>query len=192
MIPFLHGILGTAGAAAGGFESIATMTASGGETSLSFTSIPQTYVALQIRGINKAAGTSGGLIAADITVNGDTGNNYTLHRIYGTGSAVAAGGYATSSGSRMMVFGYTSNASYANMFGAAIIDINDYASTTRYKTLRAFSAADSNSSIGEIHLESSLWTNTNAITSLTLTQQSGYGGFAAGTTFALYGIKGAA
>lgn len=172
------------------FDSIATVTTTAGQTSLTFSSIPSTYKSLQIRAVNKAASTSTNYVFAEITFNGDTANNYTQHRLYGDGSIRASDGAAASGGGRPTLYGYTSSTALTNMFGVSIVDILDYASTSKNKTVKILTGADSNGSgSSQIFLISSTWLNTSAINSITITQQSGFGGFAAGATFALYGVN---
>jgi hypothetical protein len=81
--------------------------------------------------------------------------------------------------------------STASTFGASIISIQDYASTTRNKTVRGFSGSEANTASANFYvvLNSGLWLNTSAITSITMLP--GQTAFKAGSTFALYGIKGA-
>jgi hypothetical protein len=67
-----------------------------------------------------------------------------------------------------------------------LIDILDYASTTKNKTLRGFTGADLNGS-GNSNIVSGLWINTAAITSIQIIAEAT--AFKAGSTFALYGIK---
>jgi hypothetical protein len=173
------------------YESIATITAAGGETSLSFTSIPGTYVSLQIRGIAKDSYTSGTGEATDttLTFNSDTSANYRYHQLRGNGTAAAAlaPGSATSNMAAVITEIY---GTATNMFGVSIVDIHDYASTTKYKTVRGFSGGDLNSgtTTSNLRLGSGLWMSTSAITSIQI--QAAVSGFAAGSTFALYGIKG--
>jgi hypothetical protein len=76
----------------------------------------------------------------------------------------------------------------ANVFGTFIIDILDYANTSKYKTQRGLGGADLNGS-GYISFNSGNWRNTNAITSISLTPLYG-SQFAQYSSFALYGIKG--
>ena len=78
----------------------------------------------------------------------------------------------------------------SNIFGAFIIDIHDYSSTSKYKTVRGFGGLDANNSSVdlEINLISGVWMNTAAISSITLSANDP---FTTTTTFALYGIKGA-
>jgi predicted patatin/cPLA2 family phospholipase len=76
----------------------------------------------------------------------------------------------------------------ANIFGAGVIDILDYANTNKYKTVRALSGHDNNGS-GYVNFESGLWMSTSAITSIKLFTAGNV--YAQYTQFALYGIKGA-
>ena len=66
----------------------------------------------------------------------------------------------------------------------------DYASTSKYKTVRAITGTNANTSSANfaVSLGSGLWQSTNAITSVTIA--NGYDFFSTSTTFALYGIKG--
>ena len=92
--------------ASSSFESIATVTASGGETSLTFSSISQDYKALQMRyiGMDNSGGTSAG--ALKIRLNSDSGANYTEHKLLGNGTVASAGG-ATGRNELRMDYGVT-------------------------------------------------------------------------------------
>lgn len=166
---------------------ISRFTATGGETTITLSSIPQTYSHLQLRCITKDTYTgSNGAQELGIRFNGDSGNNYAAHRLQGNGSAVSASGGASQGiidrSPIMDVYG-----NLANYYGAAIIDIHNYASTTQYKTVRAFTGADMNGD-GKIALASGLWMSTAGITSIAIT---GFiSGAGAGSTFALYGMVG--
>ena len=116
-----------------------------------------------------------------LRANGDTGYNYANHYLEGDGSTVSATGFSSVD---TMYFPGESHTTYSYV---GILDIHDYASTTKNKTFRAFDGFDANGS-GQVGLMSGLWTNTAAITSLTFVLQTN---FQTPTTFALYGIKGA-
>jgi hypothetical protein len=73
----------------------------------------------------------------------------------------------------------------ASTYGAAIVDILDYASTNKFKVMRALSGGDCNGS-GEVHLMSGAWNSNTAISSLLIA--SGTGNFAAHSRIDLYGI----
>jgi hypothetical protein len=176
-----YGYRSFAAAAAPAFESIATASGSGVST-ITFSSIPSTYNHLQIRIFGQAA-SSGGVVR--MRFNGDTGSNYTAHYLTGYGSSVGAGGNVSLN--NMYTYGYSSN---VNSFFSNIVDIVDYASTTKYKTSRMLGGYDSNGTNSqEINLFSHLWLNTNAITSITIYGDGG--NFSSSTVFSLYGIKGA-
>lgn len=170
-------------APSGAYDSIATTTASGSSAVLSFTSIPSTYTHLQIR---LSGGTTAGLAPA-MTFNGDTGANYTWHRLSGNGTAASAGSSAPRNN-----ISIAPNAGLlavtSEIFSPAIVDILDYTSTTKNKTVRAIAGWDGNGS-GYLDFSSGLWFATPAaITSITLTMAANW---IAGSTAALYGIKGA-
>jgi hypothetical protein len=164
------------------FESIASATPSG--SSVSFTSIPSTYTHLQIRYLARD-NASGTLRDMNLRFNNDTGSNYAFHFLRGSGSVVGISGAASFSSIQAndVLTGATST---ANIYGVGIIDIHDYASTTKNTTVRWFSGNDQNGS-GYASLSSGLYINTAAVDRIDITQN-----FAAGTIFALYGIKEAA
>jgi hypothetical protein len=162
------------------FYNIATVTVSSG-TSVSFTSIPSGYSSLQIRFAFSTASNSGA--SPYYQFNLDSGSNYNTHYLEGTGSAASAG---SNSGTGI----YFSSLSVGNSLtspNVGIIDIADYANTSKYKTARNFSGSNANGSTAEgVWLGSGLWRNTAAITSITFTNGSA---FTSGTTFALYGVN---
>ena len=161
----------------GSFESIATATGTGSSGTITFSSIPSTYVALQIRLLARSS--SDPFIA--IRLNGDTAGNYTYHGLVGDGAAVTAPSATAQTSSRSVVI------TASTYSGAGIIDIHNYASTTQNKTIRSLSGQDSNGS-GSARLYSGLWLSTAAVTSISLINS---GNFTTDSTFALYGIKGA-
>lgn len=162
----------------GAFESIASATGTGSSGTITFSSIPSTYQHLQIRMIVDA--TSGG---QSIRFNSDTGNNYARHNLGGNGASVFASGTASTN---QIFVGDDSGTQRA----VIIIDIHDYASTTKNKTVRSIFGIDRNGS-GSLYLYSGVWMSTSAITSISLGQGLFSGTFGTGTTAALYGIKGA-
>lgn len=188
------GILDSGGVAPANpaYESIQTVTAAGGESILTFSSIPQTYTHLQIRGISKSLSPYG--VSGAITrFNSDNGSNYAYHTLGANGSSVYASGSANTTSFQTDAFSVgTSGSTYNNMYGLIIYDIHDYSSTTKFKTARAVMGCDTNTAGfgGYVYLMSGLWRNTAAITTITLSDSSGLL-YAAGSTFALYGIKGA-
>lgn len=181
MIPVLHGVWASVGSEPVGFDHLETITVgSGGAASITFSSIPGTYKHLQVRLIARSTAslTGGDYIA--VSTNVGSGNYY--HNLFGDGAS------ATSSAASGLAVAqrYASASDSASIFGAMVIDLLDYASTTKNKTLRNLGGYDANGS-GRIYLNSSLWTSTTAITSLTLA--GGSGNFAQYSSFSLYGVK---
>jgi hypothetical protein len=164
------------------YESIATATGTGSSGTITFTSIPSTYKHLEIRVI--AFNTTGGALTAQI--NSDTGANYARHRLVGNGSTVTAAG--TASTTNIYLAPQTADMDGTNPL-VSILNITDYASTTKNKTFRSLGGIDKNNTTGKIELVSGLWMNTSAITSISISGDSG-GNFTTNSTFALYGIKG--
>ena len=171
------------------FESIATLTANGSQSTLTFTSIPSTFKHLQVR-LN-ARGNDSGATGQDLTLQFNSiSSGYARHQLYGDGTSANSGG---TTGDSQVNLGYLPAASSpANVYGVAIIDILDYASATKAKTIRSLSGNDQNNADGIIFFNSGFTTaNTNAITTVSLKSGTYSGGnFTSGSTFALYGIKG--
>ena len=169
------------------YESIQTTTVtSGGTATITFSSIPATYKHLQVRGIARTNRSAANQDAIRYRFNSDSGSNYTLHYLLGNGSTASAG--ASTSNTSGFMDGFTMSDSLSNTFGAFTLDILDYTNTNKYKTCRALSGREDNTS-GAIWLESTLWTNTAAITSIVLTPNGGTS-IDQYSHFALYGIKG--
>jgi hypothetical protein len=181
-------------APSGAYDALATVTLSASASSVTFTGIPSEYKHLQIRGIHR---TTGAYNVGDVymRVNGDSGSNYANHILVGDGTSAAAGG----GGNRTSVMGYDYYNSIgatglANAFATCIIDILDYANTSKYKTMRFLEGREfnSNNTDGRVYFESGLWMNTGAITSITFSALNGAGAAASldtNTTFALFGVR---
>ena len=170
------------------YESIATQTVgAGGTPSVTFSSIPSTFKHLQIRALVKT-NVSSGYSQLGFNFNSDTGSNYNNHQLYGFGASAGA----QSAGVQPFLYnGYISAnfSSTTSMFGASVIDILDYTSTNKNKTLRSLSGIDMNGS-GAVTFNSGLWFATPAaINSITVVNDSG-SNFVQHSSFALYGIRG--
>jgi hypothetical protein len=169
------------------FELISTTVLSEPAASITFSNLgdyASTYKHLQLRGVAKDAFTGGSVGDFYLTFNG-VGTNYRDHYILGNGSGVTSTsrGYTTVITPGNIVSSSTPN---ANRFSPYVIDILDFASTSKNKTTRALTGhlADGRS---EIFLSSGAYFSTNAITSINLRSNSN---LVVGTRFSLYGIKG--
>ena len=160
------------------YEPIATTTLGSATATVTFSSIPGTYTDLVLVANSKTS-YSGSADAMTISFNGDTtGSNYSTTRMGGEGSGT---GFSDRY-SGLYLFGWT-----GTNFGATIGHINNYKNTSVYKTVLVNSK--SNGTYGVAGVLATLWRNTNAITSLVVSDVSG--NFQIGSMFTLYGIAAA-
>ena len=174
------------------FESLSTViVGSGGASDITFSSIPQGYAHLQIRGIARNNFSSNNGITLRMQFNSDTANNYSYHGV-GTyqGASAATESFAGASQSFCYVGVVPDSLIASSIFSAHTIDILDYTDTNKFKTVRALGGYDFNgatSGYSYFYLHSSNWRSTNAITSIKLYGASN--NFAQYSKFALYGIR---
>jgi len=174
------------------YESIATVTVgSGGQSTVTFSSIPSGFTHLQIRGILRNTANTAGSLDLFMNFNGDTGTNYRAYKqIGGTGSGsgfAAASGTSTAATNKISPAAFADDGNTASIYNGWICDILDYRNTNKYKVTRTLTGQDFNGS-GAIRFFSGLWMSTSAITSIDLTVEGG-NNFKQYTQFALYGIK---
>lgn len=168
------------------YESIQTvLVGSGGSSTITFSSIPSSYKHLQIRAMSKTSTTATSNTGWIMRFNSDSGSNYAWHQIYANGSVTNP---QSSTGTDKIYVAYiAANVSSTNMFGGTIVDVLDYASTSKNKTIKALSGTDRNGS-GFINLDSGAWFSNSAINRIDLTDWEG-ANFMEFSHFALYGIK---
>jgi hypothetical protein len=164
------------------FELIASSTVgSGGAASISFSSIPSTYTDLCLK-VSARADTS--TVAMIATFNGST-SGYSNKRLYGTGSSVASDSYLTTG----IICVLCNDSTYtANTFANGEMYIPNYAGST-YKSASLDGVSENNATTAYAMLTAGLWSNTAAITSITLTPTSG--NVVQYSTAYLYGVKNA-
>jgi hypothetical protein len=156
--------------------ALATTTLSSAAASITFSSISGSYKDLRLVLVTRDAG-AGGIL--QLTFNGSSATNYSDSWIRGNGST-ASGGRNTTQAYINMQYA-TGGATNWGMFTA---DIFNYSGSTN-KTVLLTDSNDENGS-GFVYRQVGLWRSTAAITSLTVTANSGT--MAAGTTATIYGI----
>jgi hypothetical protein len=163
----------------GAYDALSTVTVgSGGVASITFAGIPSTYKHLQIRATQLNTSTA----TTNLHLNADSGSNYSRHYLYGGGSSTV-GAAGSASQTSVGVF-YNESTTYASV---AVIDILDYASVTKNKTIRSLNGWDANGS-GYVFFYSGSWMNSSsAINSLTFTPDGG--SLAEYSQFTLFGVK---
>jgi hypothetical protein len=175
-----YGFLGSSGGGPTDFQLISTQVLASTASSITFSSIPSTFRHLQVRmtaRISTASGT--GSFAVNVWFNGDNTSNYSWHTLLGQTATVSSSGAANQP--QFALNQTIPSASQASgIFGAGIVDILDYAQTSKYKTSRTLSGWT-----GAVQLSSGNWRSTAAINSVTV-DSNGYA-FAVGSRFSLYG-----
>jgi hypothetical protein len=126
---------------------------------------------------------SGGNMA--LRMNGVTTSSYSRHSMYGFGSTGSVTSTSSTSQTSMQIYG-----DYAGQYmlpASGIVDILDYASSSKNKTVKALSGSI-HALAAEIALGSGAFLSTSAITSITMLTNSG--AFSSASRYSLYGIKG--
>jgi hypothetical protein len=185
------GLVGNPVIMPGSYESIATVTVSSATSSIVFSSIPSTYTHLQIRGITRSS-SANNYDNIWMRFNSDTGSNYASHYLAGNGAAADA--YAWSSETQIRSFYTTGGAASSNVFSVSVLDILDYANTSKNKTTRHSNGFDNNATgtgdyaKGTVVLSSGLWRSTSAVSAIEFTINGG-ANFTQYSSFALYGVN---
>ncbi len=172
------------GAAAGTFDLISSTILTGSQASVTFdtSTLGSTYKHLQIRAAYRTSSVSFDSFSK-LTFNGSS-TSYQSHALFGNGSSVV-GQFWNESTYILSLFAQ-GNGSTANAFGGGVLDILDFASSSKNTTIRDLSGRTA--SDPRISLSSGAWFNTAAVTSVVLTPDTG--NYLTGSRFSLYGIKG--
>ena len=155
---------------------IATVTLASNSNSVTFSNVPQTYTDLYIVWNGTDVTTSQNIC---LQFNSDTGANYSMTRMRGTGSAAESARWSNIS----MMYGPNPDTSGNS---TVIWQVMNYNNSTTYKTGLSRGGGAS----GETAAVVGLWRNTAAITSITVLA-NGSVNMSSGTTITLYGIKAA-
>lgn len=157
----------------------------GGASSITFSNIPQTYQHLQVRMISRANFNFGAGLSIYMRMNGVSSSSYAWHRLGGDGATTFASG--TASTTQISMQGTTTDTAFgSSIFGAAVIDVLDYAASSKTRVARALAGFDVNGAGGRVNLFSGFYNSTDAVSSITLFSD---GNWMQHTTAALYGVK---
>jgi hypothetical protein len=159
---------------------------SGGTSSITFSSIPQTYTDLVVE-ISLRCNRSTVREVLMMRLNGAT-SNYSLSRLYGDSTSVGAD---TVSGETGMIVGdIVGDSATSNTFGNGAIYIPNYAGST-YKSLSADLITENAATEASQYFVGGLWSDTSAINSITLYCRNSFN-FNQYSTAYLYGVSSAA
>ncbi len=162
------------------FELIEAKTLTTTSSSVTFSSIPATYTDLKL--VSSARTDNSGIgDVIKISFNGSSAS-FTGRYIQGDGGSASGGTFTQIAG---QANGATST---ADTFSSQDIYIPNYTSSN-YKSFSVDSVVETNASTGvATNFSAGLWSDTAAITSITLTPNAGTV-FVTHSTFYLYGIK---
>ena len=151
----------------------------GGASSITFSSIPQTFTDLVLV---LSGRTNRSTVYSDILIklNSSTAN-FTHRQLYGTGSSTAS--WTASAG---YLGAISANTSTANTHGSMSIYIPNYAGATA-KSISADSVSENNATAAQAAIGAILWNSTTAITSVELYPDAS-ASFQEFSSASLYGI----
>lgn len=153
-----------------------------GASSVTFNNIPQTgYTDLKI--VASARTNDGSTqLSHIISFNGSTASR-TDRYLIGSGSAASSGSGAST---MRITWGLNGGGTTSNTFGNSEIYIPNYNSTSTNKSFSADGVLENNATAAGVGMTAGLWSSTAAITSVTLTPESG--SYVQYSTFSLYGL----
>ena len=168
------------------YEPIASQTLGSDTANIEFTSIPGTYTDLVLVLTGRTSRTTDAFEAVGMRFNSDSGSNYSLTYLLGSGAATASN--RASNITNVEFARFNPSVSGNTSPAIAVAQIMSYASTSVFKTVLGSGAASAEAYPVSRYV--GLWRSTAAITSIRL--QTGLGpNFVSGATASLYGIKAA-
>lgn len=158
---------------------LAEQTVSQPVASVTFSNIPQTgYTDLIVNYSMRSTFTSGTGNTIQVSFNNST-SSFSDKNVYGSGTSAASSSSARNIGAT------PSATALANTFGNGCLYIPNYTSSN-FKSFTVDAVQENNTSEAYNQLHSGLWSNTSAITSITIT--SNVNSIAQFSTFYLYGV----
>ena len=152
---------------------------SGGAASVTFSSIPATYEDLCVL-ISARTNRAFEVDGISVNFNGSSAN-FSSRYLEGYGTSAYSATGTTFAGTA------SGNTATSNTFGNSLLYIPNYTSAN-YKSFSADGVGENNGTFGLLNLVAGLWSNTAAITSITVLPTTGTS-FNQYSTFYLYGIK---
>jgi len=164
------------------FTKIASVSVgSGGAATMDFTSIPATFTDLCVKLLGRSARAAQQADNLFITFNSTT-TNFTSRLLQGNGTSASSGNYAI----RYASLAVDAAGSTASTFSSHEIYIPNYTSAN-YKSYSADSVSENNATAAQSDLVAGLWSNTAAITIISLLPEVST--WVQYSTATLYGIK---
>jgi hypothetical protein len=164
---------------------IASQTLTSASTTVTFSSISQSYTDLKLI-ISARASNGGGYANTAINFNG-SGGSYANKLIYGVGTG-SANTQNTVFPTSAFIGDIPASGIYANTFSNQEIYVTNYKDTNNYKGYYTVSVHEDNNAAAFLEADSGVWQSTAAITSM-LISCGNSGQFVTNSMFSLYGIN---
>jgi hypothetical protein len=161
---------------------IGSITATAATTNINFDAIPQTFTHLQFRISASSNGATDSVTIYGFDGTGGSSNS-AVHTLYGNGTSIFSGAATGQYNPTLTQIPASSTTSR----GSVIVDILDYRSTSKYKTVRSFGGYDGNGS-GYLAFTSVLAFGVGSSTALNAVWFYVANSFAPGSRIDLYGI----
>ena len=161
------------------YYALANVTLSSSAATVTFSSISQAYRDLMLVVNGKSTSTQTQTV---LNFNNDTAANYAYVYMRGDGSTTGSAAYS----GEAKIFTDGSAGFFGVDFGQIVFNCLDYSASDKHKTVLIRTNVATGSFPGTV-ATAGRWASTAAITSLKVTAQ--VANFAAGSTFALYGVK---
>lgn len=170
------------------YEIIESVSLTGTQTSVTFSSLTTDYEHLEIWMTARTdLNTPGGYDYVGVQFNGDTGSNYATQTMYGYNTAKLTE-RETGNAFGMKVRAAASDPENALNFGGICVLIPDYRGANVNKSSTSIGGKSAASNNGFTSNGTGEWDNTAAITSVVLTPGAGTN-FNIGCVFTLYGLR---
>jgi len=167
------------------YTLIEAKTLTSSAASVTFSAIPSTYTDLLIKISSRSNRSDADNDWISTTINGST-SNFDGRFLYANGTSAASYTNTSASTPRLMTMG-NGNTATSNVFGNSEVYLPNYAGSN-YKSWSSDNVSENNATANAMILDSGLWSDTAAITSILLAP--GVGSlFLQHSTFYLYGIK---
>lgn len=165
------------------YQAIGSVTVgAGGAASIDFTSIPNTFTDLLLKLSSRSTTNS---TAVGAILNSDTGSNYTTRAIEGSGNTAYT--FSGTYSSLQMGSSNGGTDTTSNTFASSELYIPNYAGSSN-KSASSDAVTENNGTTAYVTVRASIWSNTAAITSISLRNTNG-NNFVQYSTATLYGIK---
>lgn len=153
------------------------------QSSVTFASIPSTgYRDLRLVAVARSTYSAGSGDAIQMRVNGDTGSNYSEVAMDYTGSAVAS---YSGTGTSIRIARINNSFGGNTVAGMFSVDFFDSSATNKHKPILSRDAMTKDT---DSIVVASRWASTSAISGFVIYPVQSGSQFAAGSTFALYGV----